>query len=191
ATHGTSAVASDLYPWRWLAWHLSRAMRTNDLRNLVTDARYVESKLALLGTEAVISDIELLSNSRNTREFADALRLSAHVLDADPGQVVSQMMGRLGTTSPLHNIQTERPGLCLTTQTLTAPGGPPIRMLAHVRGVNACTFSSDGRRLRLATASDDGIARLWDVVSGQDLWLFAGHNGRVRACAFSPAGRTL
>jgi hypothetical protein len=50
-------------------------------------------------------------------------------------------------------------------------------------------FSPDGSRL--ATASDDGTARLWDVASGKPLIVLRGHPAPVVAVAFSPDGSRL
>ena len=48
----------------------------------------------------------------------------------------------------------------------------------------------DGRLL--ATASEDGTARLWDVATGSSNEpRLRGHKGAVRGCAFSPDGRLL
>ncbi|HEX6015533.1 MAG TPA: hypothetical protein VFY87_27785, partial [Geminicoccaceae bacterium] len=47
----------------------------------------------------------------------------------------------------------------------------------------------DGRRL--ATASDDRTARVWDATTGQKLLQFAGHEDRVRAVTWSPDGTRL
>jgi hypothetical protein len=55
-------------------------------------------------------------------------------------------------------------------------------------GVDGLAFSPDGRRL--ATASTDNTARIWDAATGQPILKLA-HGGAVSAVAFSPDGRRL
>lgn len=59
----------------------------------------------------------------------------------------------------------------------------------HTGRVNYIAFSPDGKRL--ATASDDTTAKLWDTVSGKYLAQMAGTEEPVQSVAFSPDGKTV
>src|SRR5262249_39845280 len=58
----------------------------------------------------------------------------------------------------------------------------------HAEGINDVAISSDGRRL--ATASDDHTARLWDLATGQSQVL-EGHTDEAWTVQVSPDGRRL
>jgi WD40 repeat protein len=68
----------------------------------------------------------------------------------------------------------------------SAAGRPERELAGHAALVNDVRFSPDGRRV--ASASSDHSARVWDVESGACLALLAGHADDVNAVAWSPAG---
>jgi len=59
----------------------------------------------------------------------------------------------------------------------------------HYMPLEGLAYSPDGRRL--ATASWDNTAKLWDTDSGREILTFRGHTDVVRGIAFSPDGRFL
>jgi len=63
------------------------------------------------------------------------------------------------------------------------------RTLTHSGAVHGVAFSPDGHRL--ATASADLTARLWDVAKGTPLTTALVHKDSVRAIAISPDGRLV
>jgi WD40 repeat protein len=59
----------------------------------------------------------------------------------------------------------------------------------HRDGIWALTFSPDGTRL--ASGSEDNVARLWDPATGALLATYRGHTSKVLGVAFSPDGERL
>jgi WD40 repeat protein len=80
-------------------------------------------------------------------------------------------------------------GYDATLRLWSASGRPEAVLTGHGALVNAVRFSPDGARL--ASASSDHTARIWDVASGACLLRLDGHRDDVNAVAFSPAGDRL
>ena len=59
----------------------------------------------------------------------------------------------------------------------------------HASNVPGVAWSPDGKRL--ATASWDRTAKVWDAASGQELLTLGGHTGDVNSVAWSPDGKWL
>ena len=66
--------------------------------------------------------------------------------------------------------------------------GRPLLSLTHAASVQAVAYSPDGQYL--ATAEEDGNARIWAVGTGEEVTRLT-HEGAVRAIAWSPDGRHL
>jgi dipeptidyl aminopeptidase/acylaminoacyl peptidase len=109
----------------------------------------------------------------------------------------------LGATlaSRLHGIPGLEPVLHRYRSTLSRPRLEPawplpdrsnatrLHRAAHTGPITSCAFSPDGTLL--ATSSDDGTARLWQVVDGTAQAVLTGHAGGVWDCPFSPDGSLL
>ncbi len=68
------------------------------------------------------------------------------------------------------------------------PGTPLLTLTEHAGTVRAVAWSPNGR---LATASDDKTARVWDTASGKLIATLTGHSDSVLSAAWSPDGRRL
>ena len=75
------------------------------------------------------------------------------------------------------------------TQATQSQGYQVLTLRGHSSAVDGVAFSPDGKRL--ATASDDQTAKVWDAQSGQELLTLRGHRDAVTGVAFSPDGKRL
>jgi hypothetical protein len=64
-----------------------------------------------------------------------------------------------------------------------------VTLKGHTGGIRCVAFSPVGSRI--ASASLDGTAMIWDAVSGQCVLTLKGHAGGVSGVAFSPDGQRL
>jgi HEAT repeat protein len=69
------------------------------------------------------------------------------------------------------------------------PSAPSWTIPAHDATLWSAKFAPDGKTI--ATTSEEGLARLWDVATGKLRQTLAGHNGIVRHCAFTRDGKQL
>ena len=63
------------------------------------------------------------------------------------------------------------------------------QITGHTDLIITVTFAPDGATI--ATASEDGMARVWDTRTGAELRQLTGHTGPVRSVAFAPDRATL
>jgi NB-ARC domain/TIR domain/WD domain, G-beta repeat len=113
-----------------------------------------------------------------------AVRLSAHVIENDPQQFASQVVGRLLPHRSIGGIQTfvdevaagaPTPWLRPLREALHPPGTPLLRTLeGHSYTVHGVAVTADGKRV--VSASGDNTLRVWDLASGRDLRTLEGHS---------------
>jgi WD40 repeat protein len=66
---------------------------------------------------------------------------------------------------------------------------PTWQVIAHKKGVNSLSFSPDGRLL--ASGGNDGMARVWEAKTGNQISAMIGGAFSIPGLAFSPDGTTL
>ena len=70
-----------------------------------------------------------------------------------------------------------------------AEAGRKLDLVGHTNVVLTVAFSPNGQRL--GSASHDHTARIWNVVTGEQLLSFSGHRDRVNGIAFHPDGKRV
>ena len=181
---GWYAGPDDGYFFQYLPYHLGKAERIEELRELLFDYRWLRAKLKAVGLAGVIQDFELLRTDEQTRRMAAGLRMSAHALASDPRQLAGQLLGRfvaddgpeIATLLTEAREGADRPAFLPLRPTLTPPGTVLIRILAgHGGRIRAAAALPE--RGQALSGADDGTLRLWDLEGGQEVRRFTGHLG--------------
>ena len=153
----------------------------SELSALLLDIRWLHAKpLAIGDPNALISDCNLLPADPNIIVLEQALRLSSHVVAADPKQLWSQLAGRIGIDGDLsyrdHPIWLLLPAMC----SLIAPGEGLIRTIDNNNtAITAFVVLDDGKRI--LAAYSDLIVRLWNLETGKLIKEYAGAASEITA----------
>jgi WD40 repeat protein len=186
------------YLWRYLPYHLHKAGQSDALAELACDLRWVEAKIRRFGSVVTVeADLELI-DTPIAATLRQVLRHAAPLLGPidPPAALGATLASRLHAIPELHaaldSYRTVLPRPRLEPA-WPLPDQPDLADLAtpagHTGGVWGCAFSPDGTLL--ATTSDDGTVRLWQVSDGTQHAVLTGHTGGVWSCAFSPDGTLL
>ena len=62
-------------------------------------------------------------------------------------------------------------------------------LAGHTSGVVDIAYSPNGKKI--ATASSDSTAKIWDATTGKELLTLTGHSAELRPVTFSPDGKFL
>src|ERR1022692_2294701 len=126
-----------------------------------------------------------------------AVRLSAHVIETDPRQFASQVVGRL---LPYRDVPAIQQFLDKITAGAPKPWLRPLhpalnpagtRLLLTLKGhsdaVSDVAVTPDGKRA--VSASGDKTLKLWDLRTGRTLCTLEGHSDSVLGVAVTPDGK--
>jgi WD40 repeat protein len=191
---GWAASATDPYLAGTLTGHLHDADRGSELRALLADVDWIQARLAAAQLPGLLADYRYAGDPLS-QQIAKALRMSAHTLAADPGQVRGQLAGRLlGHPDPavaawataLTTYDGPGPWLAPLTPALTPTTTALEQTLTgHDGWVPAVAVSADGTRA--VTGGADGTVRVWDLTTGREQAQFT-QGGQVPAVAVSADG---
>ncbi|ABW33191.1 WD-repeat protein (plasmid) [Acaryochloris marina MBIC11017] len=197
-TEGWHRGPKDGYFYEHLAHHLKQAERTDELRQLLWDYRWMQRKLGVTDINALLLDYETLPRDKDLNIVQSGLRLSSHVLNQHPEQLRSQLYGRLlsqnspdmtALTQSLAQGQGECWIRCLFPH-LNQAGGALVRTLTgHTDSVTGVSISPDGQTV--VSASRDHTLKVWDLATGEELRTLTGHTNFVRRVSISPCGQTV
>jgi WD40 repeat protein len=193
---GWASGPDDGYFYQHLAHHLRTAGRIPEVRALLLDLDWMQAQLAIGNLPGLLADFDTVPSDPALVLVAGALRMSAHVLADDPGQLPGQLTGRLTSQRDpqLRDLLQRARGWSATpwlrplTASLLPPGGPLLRTLAGLHGGGRAVAVSAGGGRAVTASGDDQVARVWDLDSGELLRTLAGHDGGVRAVAVSGDG---
>ena len=170
---------NDGYFFQQLTYHLLQAAQKSELKQLLLNFDWLATKIATTSYAQLIDDYNRLPNDRALNTIQKALKLSGHILCADPtpGQLAGQLLGRLLPINSPENTQLlEQAKHSKKVQNtiwfqplvpaLTPPGGPRLQTLSgHSSFVCSVAISPDGKRA--VSASCDKTLILWNLTSGQ------------------------
>ncbi len=181
-----------------LPYQQARADLQDDLKSTLLDYPFIAAKVECFGPEPLVEDYdrarEVAADDESLRLVRGALRLSAHVLAADPTQTASQLTGRLLAAEPpevrelLNEVGEcqQQPWLRPITAGLTAAGGPLVRTLVSgAAEATALAVTPDGR---YAASSGGPEVEVWDLAGGRRLHTLASRSEEVEAVALTPDG---
>jgi WD40 repeat protein len=202
---GWASSVTDPYLAGALAGQLHDAGRDSELRGLLADVTWIQARLTAGQLPGLIADYRHAEGDPLCQEIGRALRLAAHILATDPGQVRGQLTGRLmGHPSPavtywattLASEETPIPWLAPLTPTLIPTTGALNQFLTGplgsgiVMAVAGATAISSARGVSMGSEFDD-VLRVWDLATRRERAALTGHKRRVWSVAVTPDGATL
>jgi WD40 repeat protein len=131
----------------------------------------------------------LTQRERDRAVKAEATAIAANAqesINKDPERSILLGMYAVNSTLRLHEPPEPAAEEVLHEAILSSQVRLTFRVTDKVNGV---AYSPDGKRL--ATASEDKTARVWDAKSGEELLTLRGHSNFVFGVAFSPDGNRL
>jgi WD40 repeat protein len=183
----TDVPRDDEYVWRYFAWHLSQAGRSEELRETMRSIDYLARKTTFQSPLTVEADFRLaLEHCHDLAELADSFSRIAGLIGSipDPLQMAANLHARL---SPETDATWTAPPLYLEPHSAWPLKDIDPRLTRTIylgAQPGVVTFSHDGR---LASGDIRGWVHVWPA-DGTEPMLIQ-HGDRVGAAAWSRDGR--
>lgn len=193
-------IKNDGYLYKYLAYHLKKARREDELRALLLNFRWLEAKLNETEINALIADFDITMNKdeKNNRHselnlVKSALQLSEHILVKQKNILWENLYGRLHflprrfpniqrlLESPVDRVWL-RP-LELYTHTADGP------LLQTLREHDSTILSIAMNDKFIISASDDGTLRVWNRSDLNLTQVLSGHQYGITSIALSDDGK--
>ena len=159
-----------------LAKHLAAAGLRSELCSLLLQFRWMQAKLENTDCESLIGDYGLLPDDTTVQLLEECIRLSAHALTDDKGQLATQLTGRLlgNKDDTINAILSQiarhcgKPWLRPLRCSLTSPGGRLVRSIYLPDAMNVTLYAGKDRQWAV-TRSPHCELRIWDLQTGREI----------------------
>ena len=155
----------------------------------ITSAKEAKRQQGIAVRQQGIAETETATAQRNARE-AKAREFAAFATESlsdDPERSI--LLGMQAVNATLRFDQHSLPAAEEVLHQAILSSQVRKTLKGHTGSVLSVAWSPDGKRL--ATASDDKTAKVWDAASGQELLTLKGHTNIVDSVAWSPDGKRL
>lgn len=190
----TGLPLNEPYLWVNLAYHLYESGRIKELRDLLLNFSWLQSKLDVTSVSSLIDDYNYFPQDSTLQLVKGAIQLSASALIIDKNQLAGQLLGRL-RSFPYDEIQSllveiiDRDEniikLLPMAGTLYPPGGSLVSTLAgHLSGIRDVAVTLDGHYI--ISGSDDRTIKVWEFNTGKEVRTLQGHSSDVSTVDITP-----
>lgn len=187
--------------------HLALAKRVEEVRGMILDPAWLIARAD--DPEGIVECCELMGEEEEIVHLVGrAITLATDSVRTDPRQLLSQLVGRLmSSTQEGHGSQEARTKLgkfvdglkrfdygfqwwCPVAPTWHQAERPCLRQLiGHTGPVQCVAWHSDGRRC--ASSSWDASIRVWDSLTGHSEHVYTGHFDTVFSVHWEPSGNRI
>ncbi|WP_353532886.1 NB-ARC domain-containing protein [Cognatishimia sp. WU-CL00825] len=184
---------SHVYGWKNLIYHIEQTHDFQAANELRLNYDWIRTKLRMFGVSELQGSFYTNYLSPEASLVRRAIDACSHILRKSPESLAHQLQGRLqrGKSEEICRLLTATrndPDFWPIQFQFGAPliASNGLRLVGHDDVVHTAIFSADG--LRLLTASWDATVRIWNSITGAEVFEPLRHDGPVNAAVFNRAG---